>query len=246
MRLNACRLAQEDPSGALILLAFGDITESKRVHDRLQGAVEEKELLLRELHHRVKNNLQLVMSLLGLQSDSLHDPAVQQAFVESQRRIRSMALVHEQLSIASGFSHIDMRVFIQRLALGLLGAYAPTGHIRLNIEVEEVSIDIDTAIPCALILTELLSNALQHAFPAGQQGDVSIICRADTEDHLLLRVHDTGIGMPLEMDFETAGSLGLTLVQALATQLDGRLEVERSGGTTVTIRFPSVQAPEAV
>jgi two-component system, chemotaxis family, CheB/CheR fusion protein len=246
MRLNARRLIQDEPSGALILLAIEDITELKRTHDHLQGAVEEKELLLRELHHRVKNNLQLVTSLLGLQADSLHDPAVQQAFEESQRRIQSMALVHEQVSQSSGFSHIDMRAYIRRLALGLLQAYAPEGRIGLNIEAEDVTVDIDTAIPCALILTELLANALQHAFTAGQQGEVSITWRADGEDHLLLRVQDTGIGMPPEVDFANMDSLGVTLVQSLVSQIGGHIQVDRAGGTTITIRFPAVQAREGI
>jgi two-component system, chemotaxis family, CheB/CheR fusion protein len=242
MRLNARRLTQEDPSEALILLAIEDITDLKRAQDHLQGTLEEKELLLRELHHRVKNNLQLVSSLLSLQSDSLQDPAVQKALAESQQRIRSMALVHEQLSISSGFSHIDMRAYIQHLAMALFEIYAPGGRIGLNLRVEEVSVGIDTAIPCALILTELLSNALQHGFPAGQQGEVSITWRADAEDHLLPRVQATGVGMPAEVDIAQADSLGLTLVRALVGQLGGRIQVDRDRGTTVSIRFPSVQA----
>jgi chemotaxis protein methyltransferase CheR len=242
MRLNARRLVPADKSEALILLTINDITAQQLAHDQVNTALQEKELLLRELHHRVKNNLQLVSSLLGLQSDSLQDPAVQQAFAESQRRIGSMALVHEQLSMSSGFSHIDMRAYIQRLAIGLFEIYAPGGRIGLNLQVEEVSVDVDTAIPCALILTELLSNALQHAFPAGQQGEVSITWRADAEDHLLLRVQDTGVGMPAGVDIARADSLGLTLLQALVGQLGGDVQVDRVGGTTVSIRFPSVQA----
>jgi two-component system CheB/CheR fusion protein len=243
MRLNARRLTQEDPSEALILLAIEDITELKRTHNHLQGTLEEKELLLRELHHRVKNNLQLVSSLLSLQSSIMSDPAVRRAFEDSQRRIQSMALVHEQLSTSSRFSYINMRAYIQRLAMTLVEAYAPAGRIGLNLQVEEVSVDVDTAIPCALILTELLSNALQHAFPAGQQGEVSVIWRED-DGQRLLRVQDTGIGMPPEVDFAHTDSLGLMLVQALAGQLGGRVQVERGGGTTVSIWFPSVPPRE--
>jgi chemotaxis protein methyltransferase CheR len=243
MRLNARRLAREDPSEALILLAIEDITELKRTHDYLRGTLEEKELLLRELHHRVKNNLQLVSSLLSLQSGTMSDPAARHAFEDSHRRIQSMALVHEQLSGSSGVSHVNMRAYIQRLAMSLMKAYAPARHIGLNLQVEEVSVDIDTAIPCALILTELLSNALQHAFPAGQSGEVSVIWCVD-DGQLLLRVQDTGVGMHPTADRAHADSLGLTLVKALAGQLGGRVQVDRSGGTTVSIRFPSVQARE--
>jgi two-component sensor histidine kinase len=154
-----------------------------------------------------------------------------------------MALVHEQLSTSSGFSYINMRAYIQRLAMTLVEAYAPAGRIGLNLQVEEVSVDVDTAIPCALILTELLSNALQHAFPAGQQGEMSVIWRED-DGQRLLRVQDTGIGMPPEVDFAHTDSLGLMLVQALAGQLGGRVQVERGGGTTVSIWFPSVPPRE--
>jgi two-component system, chemotaxis family, CheB/CheR fusion protein len=242
MRLNARRLMWEDPAEAFILLAIQDITEQQRAHDQMRAALQEKELLLRELHHRVKNNLQLVSSLLRLQSDTLQDPAVRQAFEDSQRRLQAIALVHEQLSASPTLAPIHMRTYIQRLATTLFEAYASGGLINLHLDIEEVPVTIDTAMPCALILTELLSNALQHAFPAGQRGEVSITWHAEGEDHLLLMIQDTGIGMPPEVDPAHTDSLGLTLVQSLVEQLGGSIQVDRSGGTTIAIRFPSARA----
>jgi two-component system, chemotaxis family, CheB/CheR fusion protein len=244
MRLNARRLTQEDPAEAMILLSIADITELTRAHDYLQSALQDRELLLRELHHRVKNNLQLVSSLLRLQADALDEPAAEKALEESQRRIQSLALVHEQLSISHTLARINMPTYIQRLATSLVNAYAPAGHIGLHLHIEEGPVTLETAIPCALILTELLSNALQHAFPAGEPGEVSITWRADAEDYLFLSVQDTGIGMPAGMDIAQADSLGLSIVQTLVQQLDGRVQVDRAGGTTVAVRFPLAPAHE--
>jgi two-component system CheB/CheR fusion protein len=238
MRLNGRRLALEAPDEAVILLAIQDITDLRHTHDELERALAERALLLRELHHRVKNNLQLVSSLLGLQADTLHDPAVRQAFEDSERRIQAMALVHDQLSTASGRSTVDAGAYTRRLATALVEAYAPDGRIGLHLDVEEGAVDIDTAIPVALILTELLSNALEHAFPAGQAGEVSVTWRRDADDHRLLRVRDTGVGLPAEVDPAQPNSLGLTIVQMLVQQLGGRLEVERAGGAEVTVRVP--------
>jgi two-component system, chemotaxis family, CheB/CheR fusion protein len=242
MRLNARRLVPADKSEALILLTIDDITAQQLAHDQVNTALQEKELLLRELHHRVKNNLQMVSSLLSLQADALQDPAVRHAFEESQRRIQSIALVHEQLSASATLAPIHMGEFIQRLATLLFEAYAAAGRISLHLHTEEVPVTIDSAVPCALILTELISNALQHAFPAGQQGEVSITWRAEGEDHLLLMVQDTGTGMPPAVDLAHTDSLGLSLVQAMVEQLGGSTQVERTGGTTVAVRFPSARA----
>jgi two-component system, chemotaxis family, CheB/CheR fusion protein len=246
MRLNARRLALENPTETIILLAIQDVTELRRTQDDLERALAERELLLRELHHRVKNNLQLVSSLLSLQADTLQHPAVRQAFEDSERRIQAMALVHDQLSTASGLSAIDVQAYVRRLATALVEAYAPDGRIGLHLEIEEGSVALDTAIPCALILTELLSNALEHAFPADLAGEVSVTWRRDSDDHRLLRVEDTGVGLPPEVDPAQPASLGLTIVQMLVEQLGGRLQVERAGGTTVTVRVPVTPGDERV
>jgi len=236
--LHAHRLVRTGSSEVLILLAIADMTAQRRTHDQVTAALQEKELLLRELHHRVKNNLQLVSSLLSLQADAVQNPAVHRALEDSQRRIQAMALTHEQLSTAPTLGHIEMSEYIRRLATQLFDAFAGPDHVHLALALEAVTVPMDTAIPCGLILAELLTNVLQHAFPAGEPGEVSITWRADAEGQVLLMVRDTGIGMPPAMDFTQADSLGASLVRALVDQLGGSLQVERGGGTTVAVRFP--------
>jgi two-component system CheB/CheR fusion protein len=242
MRLNARRLEQQGVPEGLILLAIEDITDLKRSLEQTRDALREKELLLRELHHRVKNNLQIVSSLLSLQADRFEEPIVREAFAESQLRIQSMALMHEQLSTSTTLAFIHMQEYVQRLARQLFDAYGLTDRIRLHLDVEDLPITLDTALPCALILTELLTNVLQHAFPAGQQGDVSIIWHAEGEDRQLLMVQDTGIGIAPGTDLTGEDSLGMGIVRALVDQLGGSIQVDHVGGTTVTIRFPSDRA----
>jgi two-component system CheB/CheR fusion protein len=244
MRLNGRRLALEAPDEAVILLAIQDITDLRHTHDELERALAERALLLRELHHRVKNNLQLVSSLLSLQADTTADPVVQRAFADSQRRIQAMALVHEQLSQSPALSSIDVQAYLRHLAITTVEAYAPSHRIGLHLDVEAVPIGLGTTIPCALILTELLTNALQHAFPAGQTGDVAVTWRREADDQLRLSVRDTGVGLPPHVDLAQSSSLGFTIVQTLVEQLDGRLQVERAEGTTVTVRFPFTPTAE--
>jgi two-component sensor histidine kinase len=133
-----------------------------------------------------------------------------------------------------------MQAYISRLATTLVEAYAPDGQAGLHLDLEEGAVDIDTAIPCALILTELFTNALEHAFPADQPGEVSVTWRRDADGHRLLSVQDSGVGLPPDGDLEQPRSLGLTIVQMLVHQLNARLEVEQDGGTTVTVRFPAM------
>jgi chemotaxis protein methyltransferase CheR len=244
MRLSARRLALENPAETVILLAIQDITELTRTHDQLERSLAERELLLRELNHRVKNNLQLVSSLLSLQAETLHDPVVQQALADSERRIRAMALVHDQLNPSASLSSIDAQAYIRQLATAMIEAYTLGGRIGLHLDVEEGSVDIDTALPCALILTELLANALEHGFPAQQTGEVSVTWRRDADDQQLLKVQDTGVGLPSEVDPTQSSSLGLTIVQILVQQLGGRLQVERNGGTTVIRQCPRAPRDE--
>jgi PAS domain S-box-containing protein len=215
-----------------------DITERKRTEEELQASLREKEVLLKEVHHRVKNNLQLVASLLHLQSDQLKDPEDQTLFEDIQNRVKSMAIIHESLYGTGDLAHFNFARYIGTLSTHLLHAYrAETSHIRLHTELEDLAFDVDTAVPCGLILNELLTNALKYAFPDGRTGDIHIGLRAEA-GHVTLRVHDTGVGFPEDLDFQNTDSLGLQLVGMLTEQLGGTIALARERGTTFTVTFP--------
>jgi two-component sensor histidine kinase len=224
-----------------------DISERKQAEERLRASLREKEVLLTEIHHRVKNNLQVVSSLLDLQADTVQDPDAYQAFHETRARVKSMALIHERSYQSSDLAHIDAGEYVQEMLDHLLGAYgAAAGDITASVQADEVALDIDTAIPCGLIITELVSNALKHAFPAEEtagQGEIRVELRR-LDGQLCLVVSDNGVGLPPDLDFYKTESLGLQLVNILADQLDGVVEVEgrpspagKGAGTTVKITF---------
>jgi two-component sensor histidine kinase/PAS domain-containing protein len=216
-----------------------DITERKQAEERLQASLHEKEVLLKEVHHRVKNNLQIIVSLLSLQSDQLKDPEDVALFEDTQNRVRSMALIHESLYRTGDLAHFNFARYIERLSMDLLKSQAPAvSHINLRTQLDEIAFDVDTAIPCGLILNELLTNALKYAFPDGRSGDIHIRLKAEGE-HVTLRVRDTGMGFPEGFDFLKTESLGLQLVNMLAEQLGGTLTLTHEGGTTVTVSIPA-------
>jgi len=225
--------------GALI-----DITEAKRAEESMKTALAEKEVLLKEVHHRVKNNMQIISSLLELQSDSIPDERSRNCILESQNRIRSMALIHERLYQSKNFSRIDAGEYIRDLSHYLISSYAvDTERISLHIDAGDVCLEINRAVPCALIINELISNSLKHAFPDGRRGDISV--RVSREgDWITLEVADTGIGMPAGMDFRSAETLGLQLVNLLARQLNGRISfVGGEKGMVAVISFPGPASP---
>ena len=200
------------------------------------AALEEKEQLLRELHHRVKNNLQLISSLLNLQAARTSDPAVAELFAESRNRVRSMALVHENLYRAGTFARVAMGDHVRALCSHLVRAYGGAQHrSTLQVDVADVELDLDRAIPCGLIINELVSNALKHAFPGGRTGTVRVELQAHGIGRYTLSVADDGIG--LAAGAETGDTLGLQLVRDLADQLRGRIEVTSDGGTRILIKF---------
>jgi len=203
--------------------------------------LREKEVLLREIHHRVKNNLQVISSLLSLQSHEIRDPQVVQIFLECQHRIRSMALVHESLYSSSTLSRIEMRPYMTRLTEQLAKSYATDHRVRVRVEVDELWMMIDRAVPCGLLLNELVTNALKHAFPDGRSGEVVVGLRRQ-EGLRVLSVHDSGVGLPSGIDIAHAPSLGLRLVQALTQQLGGRLAIE-GPGARFTVTWPE-ESPE--
>jgi PAS domain S-box-containing protein len=222
---------------ALVTVAR-DVTERRRAEQQIRASLQEKEILLKEIHHRVKNNLQVITSLLNLQSSKEDHPQTAAVLRESQTRIRSMALVHEELYRSRDLSRVDLSSYAGKLASGLFRVFAsPASEIGLQIEVRDVFLPVDAAIPCGLILNELISNALKHAFRGSSHGTVTIRMskRGAAYD---LSVQDDGEGLPPYVAVESAESLGFQLVTTLVRQLHGSLEVERTGGTTFHIRFP--------
>jgi PAS domain S-box-containing protein len=215
-----------------------DITLRKQAEEQIRASLREKEMLLQEIHHRVKNNLQVISSLLYLQSKDTKDNRTLKIFQDSESRIRSMALVHERLYQSPDLARIDFAKYVQSLANYLFRSYGVnTNVIQLKINVDDVFLGVDTAIPCGLIVNELVSNSLKHAFPAGREGEIRIELRSDDEGECILMVSDNGVGFQEGLHFRDAGTLGLQLVNTLVAQLEGTIELDRGRGTTFKITF---------
>lgn len=205
----------------------------------LQAMRDRAELRMRELHHLMKNNLQVVSSLLGCQEESLQDLRASAIFQTCQGRVQAMALVHELLYQGPDLERLDLGPYIRRLTLQLFEAYGiDRKQVHLTLQADAVSVDVHTAIPCGLLVHEVLANCLQHAFPAHQAGAVTITLRTEPAGQVALTIHDTGIGVPADLDVNHGGSFGLRLVRALTEQLQGTLVITRESGTCVTLRFP--------
>jgi PAS domain S-box-containing protein len=229
------------PTGHLFGLGIivVDITERKQAEEQLQASLKEKEVLLQEIHHRVKNNMQVISSLLNLQAGYSQDPVTLALIEDSQRRIQSMALVHESLYRSHDLGHINFAHYLRTLAEELWRAYrVDETHVRLHLDTEDVYLDIDKATPCGLLLNELVANCLKHAFPQGRAGDVHIGLHTTPERWVRLVVQDTGCGFPQGLDFRHTESLGLQLVTSLADQLQGTITLDQQEGTIFTVTFP--------
>jgi PAS domain S-box-containing protein len=217
-----------------------DITAYKQVEAQLTASLQEKEVLLKEIHHRVKNNLQVISSLLRLQADMQADPQVRDLFLESQRRIRSMSLVHEKLYQSADLARIDLLGYVASLTQALQRTYyRPNCPIQVQLDVAPVTLDIDRAMPCGLLISELVSNSFKHAFPTRASGAIWVRLAAADQNSLQLVVGDDGVGLPADRDPATAESMGWQLVQALTRQLRGTLQCDRQDGTVFTISFPN-------
>jgi PAS domain S-box-containing protein len=230
-----------DPDGTPIGLhgIVIDFTDRKLITDKIRASLQEKEILLKEIHHRVKNNLQIISSLLSLQSNSIEDPITLAQFQDSQNRIRSMALIHERLYRSKDLARIEFGAYLRDLVASLMQTYRTnTQHILLKIYAEEILLDIDKAIPCGLIVNELVSNALKHAFPTGYGGNIEVLLCATGSTSYQLIVVDDGVGLPNQFDYRESTSLGLQLVQSLTRQLGGTIEVPHtSAGTRFVLSF---------
>jgi PAS domain S-box-containing protein len=215
-----------------------DVTENRKMTTELSASLAEKEVLLREIHHRVKNNLQIIISLLNLQSRYLKDKKVLAAIQESQNRVRAMALVHEKIYQSEHISEIDITEYISYLARYLFDFYGTDKRtIKLVLEGECINVGINTAVPLGLIINELISNSLKHAFPGGCAGKI-LIATEKNDDGIVIRVSDNGVGIPEHVDTCNTGSLGLMLIQSLSEQLGAEIRLDRKCGTSYTITIP--------
>jgi PAS domain S-box-containing protein len=227
--------------------AKNEIAERKRAEKVIIDSLKEKELLIKEIHHRVKNNLQIISSLLKLQSGYIRDKEAHEMLGESRNRIQSMAIVHQKLYQSKSLSKIDFHDYINQLLMHLFQVYTIDNDIiSLSIKTRDVSMGIDTAIPCGLIINELVSNSLKYAFPEGRKGSIEIEMRKSGIGMFELTVSDSGIGFPVEIDFRNTTSLGLQLIITLTEQLDGTIELNREKGTRFTIKFKDQEYDQRV
>jgi PAS domain S-box-containing protein len=231
-----------DQAGSVlgIVCVGSDVTKRKEAESLLRQALGEKELLVKEVYHRIKNNLQVVSSLLGLQSRTVTDPKMVELLRESQNRIKSVALVHDKLYQSQELAKIKLSEYVKSLATYLLDSYGASKSVKLKINVEKnIQLDSEKAMVCGLIISELVSNALKHAFPDRPGGEIRIDLSPAGDRDIALSVRDNGIGLPAGINIPKSTSLGLKLVNALAGQLNGKLQVEAKQGTAITITFES-------
>ena len=229
-------IRSDDGSAEVSCIAY-DITERKEMEGQIRGALKEKEVLLQEVHHRVKNNLQVISSMLNLQRRFVSDPGIVQVLEESQNRIATMSFIHESLYRATDFSSIGFSEYLQRLAGNLMTSYARRDcRVELHTELEPVFLNLDQAIPCGLIVNELLSNAMKYAFVGRAQGVVTLRVGLKA-GRVQIEVRDDGVGLPEGFDANTHDSLGMYLVQALTEQLDGELEIGTGPGSSFLVSF---------
>ncbi|BAY18457.1 signal transduction histidine kinase [Anabaenopsis circularis NIES-21] len=216
-----------------------ELVERQKAEKQLRSALAEKEILLKEVHHRVKNNLQIVSSLLQLQSQTLKDPEVIRVFQDSQNRIDSISLIHKNLYTSPNIGELDVVDYIQTLATSILISYQiGLERIDLKTNIAAVSLNVDQAIACGLIINELISNCLKHAFPNEEKGSITITLQ-NINNHIEMSIQDNGVGIPNDLDWNNSSSLGLSLVYDLVTeQLEGSMTLERHHGTKFTIKFP--------
>jgi PAS domain S-box-containing protein len=224
-----------------ICMLVTDITEQKLAEKKIQISLLEKEVMLKEIHHRVRNNLQVISGLLQLQAKASKNPELIENFQESQNRIYAMSMVHEKLYTSGNFSRIDLTAYIRSLSQELFQSYnINPGNIAITIQADrQVLVNINQAIPCGLVMNELISNALKHAFPGDRPGELKIILRKTKISEIEIVVHDNGAGLPDVVDIHKSHSMGLDLVNGLVkNQLYGRIEVKRDLGTEFRILFP--------
>jgi len=240
-RINVSVLASPIAVNGEVVASYAiyrDITERKKAEEQIKKSLEEKEILLHEINHRVKNNMQIISSLLRLQSRTIKDEHVSDMFKVSQNRIKSMALIHETLYKSKDFTKVNFSDYLRNLTTHLFSVYSPESErIRLKLDVGRVYLDINKAIPCGQIINEILSNSLKHAFPEGSEGEISVRMKMDKQGKSSLVIKDTGVGFPKGFDFRKTETLGMQIITDLVNQVDGTIELDREGGTKFKITF---------
>ena len=229
-----------DEDGILkkLVVVDSDITAGKKMQKLIETSLKEKDVLLKEIHHRVKNNLQIIISLLNLQTGYIKDEVTLKAVKDGQSRVRSMALVHEKFYQSDELSEIDFAEYIEKLCHFIYQSYGDkTDRIHLQISGDKIGLDMDTAMPCGLLVNEIVSNSYKYAFPNQEKGTIQIDFKKN-DNKIILFIQDNGVGFPEEYDLEKSESLGMQLIQALTSQLDGDLVVSRENGTSFKISFP--------
>jgi two-component sensor histidine kinase len=233
-------------AGDEILGMMMDITDRKKSTEKIKAALKEKEILLKDLHHRVKNNMQVISGLIELQSQQLDDDGAREIFNETRDRVSSMALIHENLYKASDLGNINFAEYIKTLTNHLFYSYnVDFDAVQLKTDVKDVFLDVQVGIPCGLIVNELVSNTLKHAFPGGRRGEVNVSLFPGNDGQYTLIVKDTGTGFPKKLDFRKTKSLGMQLVTMLVDQLEGTIKLKRDGGTEFVISFPEKKGEES-
>lgn len=221
-----------------LLFVDTDITESKKMANQIVASLKEKDLLLKEIHHRVKNNLQIIISLLNLQSGYIKDEETLKAVREGQNRVRSMALVHEKFYQSDELGEIDFKEYTVKLCHFLKQSYAEQdAPINITVNAEEIGFDMDTAMPCGLLITEIVSNSLKYGFPGKREGEIQIDFKKIPEKKVMMTISDNGIGLPDDFEIEKSESLGMQLIIALTSQLDGEVIYSGENGTKFTVTF---------
>ena len=230
-------IIKEDGSIDELSCIAHDITEKKVAEKSLKESLAEKEVLLKEVHHRVKNNMQVISSILNLQSAYVKDPGTLQILKESQNRIKSMAFIHESLYTNKDFSRINFSEYITNLVHNLFRTYDVFDDtIKLELNIDKIYLNLDLAIPCGLIMNELISNSLKYAFDIHRGGIIKIMLTLENE-FVKLEVGDNGVGIPESIDIENTQTLGLQLISSLVEQLEGDIKLDRTNGTKFIIKF---------
>ncbi|NQY73608.1 MAG: PAS domain S-box protein [Candidatus Margulisbacteria bacterium] len=235
LTVSICR--KETLKHPLIVAIIEDISKRKNAENKLRKSVHEKDILLKEIHHRVKNNLQIVTSMLNIKANSIQNQHIKKVMEDCRERVHAMSLIHETMYQSPDVSQVDFTKYIKNLVNMLFIAYnTRADEIKLSLDVEDIFLSLDSAVPCGLIINELVTNALNHAFPKGRQGIVSVsVYRKVNLIHICIQ--DDGIGIPPEIDPNAASSFGLYLVHVLVMQIEGELSVNVEKGTRLQLTF---------
>ena len=229
----------EYEGGKAVQCIIRDITERKRAEERINKDLKENEVLLKEIHHRVKNNLQIISSLLSLQAQQFKNEKALAAFQESRDRIHSMAMVHDKLYRSNDLANVDFKGYIESLTSSLFKTYSTSSKVALDLQIQDIALGIDMAIPCGLLLNELISNSLKHAFPNDRKGRIKILFIERDKNFYKLEFSDNGVGIPQDLDLKEAQTFGFRLINVLVEQLNGELTIQKEKGTTFIITFSS-------